>query len=987
VSALPGTQEKTEQAEIVFAFGPFHLRAKRRLLLKGDRPVPIGSRALEILIALIERPGELVTKDELLKRAWPRTIVEESSLRAQVAALRKVLRDDSEESPYVLAVPGLGYRFSGGASQTQTTPASPATDRTGNLPVRLTPVIGRAETNALLATRLQRCRFVTVIGPGGVGKTTVAVATAAQTAEYYRDGVCFLDASALSEPALLPSALASALGMSVIAEDVTDGLGEQLRSKQLLIVLDNCEQIAEATARLAERILKTAPEVRLLVTSREPLRAEGESVHRLATLDAPPAAAGLSAAEAQRFSAVELFVERVSSIMGDFRLIDADAAVAADICRQLDGLPLAIELAAGRVDAYGLRGIAERLDDRLRFLKGGRRTALPRHQTLLATLEWSYEMLSEGEKAVLRALAIFAGSFSFDAAAAVTAGYGDPIDIVDIMAALVSRSMVAADVDRDAVRYRLLESTRAYALERLKASGEREAIARAHATFVGQIFQEAFSDWELRDSVEWLADYAPESDNLRAALEWAFSPAGGAALGIELTIAAIPLWFRLSATDECRTCVQRALARVDQAETHDARMRQVMQLYAALGLSRAFILGLAPQAKAAWHKSLELAEQLDDREFQREALWGLWLCQIGDGDYRDALATAQSFSGLAEAAPDVQMAHRLMGVPRHCLGDHSGARMHIDRWLQSTAPISPAGVRFRFGQPMAARVILAQMLWLQGFPDQAMQAARCSVEESGVTGHAISHCDALAQALCPIALRVGDYETAESSIEVLQDLAERHALVPWAILSRCWKATYHIDRGERDLGIPLLETNLELLREARFAFYRTQFMGTLATGIAERGDVVHAVAVIDEALLRCKAREEFWCLPEILRLKGKILILAKNADETQVEDHFQQSLRHAQEQRALSWELRTALSRADLQQRAGLIDQARVSVAEVYERFTEGFATADLRAARGFLRHDDTGATAPSRTSTTADTGFVIKIGRGIDDDAREVLD
>jgi predicted ATPase len=737
--------------------------------------------------------------------------------------------------------------------------------------------------------------------------------------------------------------------MSIIADDVTDGIAEQLRSKQLLILLDNCERVAEATARVAERILKAAPEVRLLATSREPLRAEGESVHRLATLDAPPVAAGLSAAEARRFSAVELFVERASSIMGDFRLIDADAAVVADICRQLDGLPLAIELAAGRVDAYGLRDIAERLDDRLRFLKGGRRTALPRHQTLLSTLDWSYEMLSEGEKAVIRALAIFAGSFSFDAAAAVTVSHGNPIDIVDIMASLVSRSLVSADVDRDAVRYRLLESTRAYALERLEASGEREVVARAHAAFVGQIFQQGFSDWELRDPVEWLTHYAPESDNLRTALEWAFSPTGDAALGIELTIAAIPLWFRLSATDECRTCVQRALARADQAETHDARTRQIMQLYAALGLSRAFTLGLAPQAKAAWHKSLEIAERLDDREFQREALWGLWLCQIGDGDYRDALATAQSFSGLAEAAPDVQMAHRLMGVPRHCLGDHRGARIHIERGLEGTVPHSPAGVRFRFGQPMAARVILAQMLWLQGYPDQAMQAARCSVDESGVTGHAISHCDALAQAMCPIALRVGDYEAAESSIELLQDLAERHALGPWTILSRCWKATYYIERGERDLGISLLAANLELLREARFAFYRTQFMGTLATGLAERGDVEHAVALIDEALRRCKAREEFWCLPEILRLKGKILTLAKDVDAMQVEDHFQESLHCAREQQALSWELRAALSLADLQRRAGLINQARVGVAEVYQRFTEGFATADLKAALSFV--------------------------------------
>lgn len=949
MSTLAGTQAKAEQAEIEFAFGPFRLRANRRLLLKGDHPVPIGSRALEILIALIERAGELVTKEELFTRAWPHTIVEESSLRAQVAALRKVLRDDSEESPYVLASPGQGYRFVGSISRAHAAAASASIARIGNLPVRLTPVVGRAETIELLEARLQRCRFVTVIGPGGVGKTTVALATAAQAGAAYQDGVYFFDASALTDSSLLPSVVASCLGMSIIAEDVTDGLSKQLQSKQLLIVLDNSERIAEATGRLAECILKAAPEVRLLVTSREPLRAEGESVHRLAPLDAPPAAAGLTALEAQCFSAVQLFVERAASILGDFQLTDFDAAMVADICRQLDGLPLAIELAAGRLDAYGLRDIAERLDDRLRFLKGGRRTALPRHQTLLATLEWSYESLSADEKGVLEALAIFAGSFSFDAVVAVTRRQGVPLDVIDIMASLVSKSLVGADIHRHSTRYRLLESTRVYALERLEESGKRQAITRAHAVYIGQLFRQALSDWELRDPVEWLADYAPEGDNLRAVLAWAFSPGGDAALGVELTLAAIPLWFRLSATDECRTCVQRALARVDEADTQEARTRQVMQLYAALGLSRAFTLGLAPQAKAAWQKSLELAERLDDREFQREALWGLWLCQIGDGDYREALATAQSYGALADAAPDVQMADRLMGAPMHCLGNHSAARSHIERGLDISTPTSPVGVRFRFGQPMAARVILAQTLWLQGFPDQALETARRSVRESGAGGHAISQCDALAQAMCPIALRVGDHGLAESSIAQLQELADRYELGPWSILSQCWKATLHIERGERDVGVPTLMSKLELLREARFAFYHTQFMGILAAGIAVLGDVMQGLAVIDEALVRCRTREELWCLPEILRLKGEILALAKDTNVPLVEDYFGQALRCARQQQALSWELRAAMSLASLQRREGFVDRARITVVGVYQRFTEGFSTIDLKAAQNLI--------------------------------------
>jgi predicted ATPase len=622
-------------------------------------------------------------------------------------------------------------------------------------------------------------------------------------------------------------------------------------------------------------------------------------------LDTPPAAAGLSAAQALTFPSVELFVERATARIEGFTLSDADAPVVADICRQLDGIPLAIELAAGRVDAFGLRGIAERLDDRFRLLKGGRRTALPRHQTLAATLDWSYDVLPESEKVILRRLAVFAGGFTFDSAAALSPGTDTySADIVDGMANLVSRSLVAADVNRVCPRYRLLDTTRAYARERLIETGEWSTVSLAHASHYRLVFERALDEWELRDPGEWLADYVCETDNLRAALNWAFSATGDPALGVALTVAAIPMWFQLSATDECRESVRRALSHLESTDAYDARARQIMQLYVALGLSRAFTIGLAPQAAAAWNKVLDLAQQLGDHEFQREGYWGLWLCQIGDGDFRTALATARAFCELAVAPRDVILGHRLVGVPLHCLGEHSAARVHIDQVLHAvTQAKSSAGVRFRFGQPMAARVILAQMLWLQGFPDQAMHAARCSLEETGVKEHAISLCDALAQAMCPIALLVGDYVLAEHSIASLLDHTQRHALGTWSVLGRCWNATLHIKRGERDVGLPMLTDSLEALREVRFAFYRTQFMGTLAAGTAATGEVSRGLTMIDQALERCKAKEELWCMAELLRLKGSILVTAGSASLLAAEAHLQQSLELARGQGALSWEL------------------------------------------------------------------------------------
>jgi predicted ATPase/DNA-binding winged helix-turn-helix (wHTH) protein len=942
---------ETESAETVIAFGPFRLHPARHLLLKGLRPVPIGSRALEILIALVDRAGELVTKDRLVAQAWPHSIVEESSLRAQIAVLRKVLKDSPEKSRYIVAVPGRGYRFVAATSRTEgSTSARPISAHKNQLPVGIASVIGRAEAIRVLSGRLKRCRFVTVVGHGGVGKTTVAVATAAEISGLYRDGVCFLDTT-LVDPGLLPSAIASALRVSIISDSMLEDLAAHLQQKQVLIVLDNCERIADAAARAAERILQCAPDVHILATSREPLRADGESVYRLPPLDTPPAAAGLSAAEALTFPSVELFVERATARIEGFTLCDADAPIVGDICRQLDGIALAIELAAGRVDTYGLRGIAERLDDRFRLLKGGRRTALPRHQTLAATLDWSYDVLPEREKVILRRLAVFAGGFTFDSAAALSTGADTySADIVDGMANLVSRSLVAADVNRVPPRYRLLETTRAYAHGKLIESGEWSAASLAHASHYRQVFERALNEWELRDPVEWLADYVCEIDNLRAALNWAFSATADPALGIALTVAAIPLWFQLSATDECRESVQRALSRLETADAYNAHARQIMQLYVALGLSRAFTVGLAPQAVAAWHKVLDLAQQLSDREFQREAHWGLWLCHIGDGDFRAALATANAFGELAEASQDVVLGHRLVGVPLHCLGAHAAARVHIEQGLQPAAKIeSSAGVRFRFGQPMAARVILAQMLWLQGFPDQAMQAAQCSLEETGVTEHAISLCDALAQAMCPIALLVGDYETAEHSITSLLEHTQRHALGTWSVLGRCWKATLHLKRGEWDVGVPMLTDSLEELREVRFAFYRTQFMGTLAAGIAAIGEVSRGLTMVDQALERCAAKEELWCMAELLRLKGSILVAAGSSRLVAAEDQFRQSVDWARRQGALSWELRAATSLGELQRLEGRMTEARMSITTVYDRFTEGFATADLRSARALI--------------------------------------
>jgi predicted ATPase len=410
--------------------------------------------------------------------------------------------------------------------------------------------------------------------------------------------------------------------------------------------------------------------VRILATSREPLRAEGERIYPVLPL-AVPAAEG---DDPWRYGAVWLFVVRSRASGARVSEDRHGAAVIAAICRRLDGIPLAIELAAARAAGLGIEDLAARLDDRFQLLTGGRRTALPRHQTLRATLDWSYELLPESERMILRRLAVFAGAFSLEAASAVVASAEvAAAEVVDGLSNLVAKSLVATEVDGPVTRYRLLDTTRAYALEKLGESGERERLARRHAEYYRDLFEPAEAELEARPAAEWLADYGGQIDNLRAALDWAFSPGGASSVGIALTAAAVPVWMHLSLLEECRGRVERALAASGAGASRDARC--AMKLHAALGASLLYTRGGVPESGAAWTKGLEIAEGLDNAEYQLRSLWGPWSFQISNSRYRVALELAQRFDTLAANRSDPNdrlVGERMIGVSQHYLGDQLG---------------------------------------------------------------------------------------------------------------------------------------------------------------------------------------------------------------------------------------------------------------------------------------------------------------------------
>jgi predicted ATPase/DNA-binding winged helix-turn-helix (wHTH) protein len=940
------------------AFGAFRLFPAQELLLEGETPLRIGNRALEILKLLVERAGVLVTKDDLVARVWPNTIVEEGNLRVHMAALRRALGDGQAGNRFVATIPGRGYRFVAPvsvltrpqSSSVQVVPLKSA----HNLPVRLTRMVGRADIVGALVAQLPERRFVTIVGPGGIGKTTVGLAVAHELSTFYRDGIHFVDLAPVTDPLLVPSTLANVLGTAIRSEKPIPALVNALKDKQVLLLLDSCEHVIEPAADLAVEVLKGAPGVHILATSREPLRAEGERVQRLAPLGLPPESVRLTAAAALTFPAVQLFVERAAASLDGFELDDADAPAVADICRRLDGIALAIELAAGRVDAFGVRDLAARLNDRFRLLTRGRRTALPRHQTLSATLDWSYEFLPESERVTLRRLAVFAGSFTPEAAGAVAASAEIAAsEVVDCVANLVAKSLVVADISGAIVRYRLLETMRAYALDKLADSGESNEVARRHAEYFRDLFQGAEAEWETRPTAEWLEDYGRKIDNVRAALDWAFSANGDITIGTELTVAAVPLWFQLSLLEECHGRVEQALARVGDDASLDKRHR--MRLFAALGVALLHKIGPRPEIKAEWTTVLELAESLDDTDYKLRALWGLWVSSINGGEYRAALGFAERFRSLAATAADpaeLLIGERLVGNSLYYLGDQTNARRHIERMLSRyTPPVHRSHVvRFHFEQRMAAHAILARILWEQGFSEQALRAAQISVADARRIDHALSLCIALAVGMCPVALAAGDLEQSEGAVAMLLDHSTEHALAYWHAWGEAFNGLLRIKRGDAT-GLQILGNALdEEFPGTSMARRHVTFLGEYAEALGRVGEIAKGFAAVDAAIDRCEREEGRWCFAELLRVKGE-LVLQEGASKASkaAEKYFLDSLGWARRQETLSWELRTAISLARLRRDQHRIEEAIDLLGSVYARFTEGFDTADLKTARALL--------------------------------------
>ncbi|WP_271605545.1 ATP-binding protein [Bradyrhizobium sp. CCBAU 11434] len=938
--------------QAIYECGDTQIDLDRRELRVGRVPVAIGSRAFDILEVLVQSAGELVTKNELMDKVWPGAAIGENTLQVHVSVLRKALGPASRE--VLKTVSGRGYRLVGDwilCPPKGTLPESRTDDRGReprwrNPPSQLTQPLGREQSIRDLVTELPRQRLVTVVGAGGIGKTTVALAVAERIQATYEHRVCYVDLAPVEDGRHVPSALGSALGLSMMSDMPIQGIVRLLRDQQALIILDNCEHQIEAAALLVEAILSGAPGVTIFATSREPIGARGETTRQLGPIDLPPDGSSLSASQALGFSAIALFVQRARAGFDQFDFTDFQAPIVVGICRRLDGIPLAIELAAAQVRFLGVQGLDIRLRDRFALMMRGRqRTALPRHQTLQATLDWSFVTLTEKEQRLLLRMAAFRTPVPLDWIAMLADDFTE-LELAEVLGSLVTKSLVASDVGGPVAYYRLLELTRSYGLTKLSDSGELDGLSRRHAVVIYNIIA-GIDRQDIPDKSRPSDVPVGLVDEVRSALDWAFASTGAALLAVELAAAAASLWIRQGLLAECRNWLESAVSLVGSSVEED-RFRD-MRMYAALGSVIIQTAGPNDRMYQVLKHAADLADELGDDEYRLRSMWGLWIRHYLTGDYRGALLIAEHFTDLPETIPDRLIGERLLGMTLHVLGEQTKAREHLEHFLSRYR--APPGrlhlVRYGFEQRVVALIYQAHILWLQGFQEQACRLVKQAVADVTADGHAPTISNVLIHGACAIALQSRDYQAAKEFTRMLSQLAssqESQALAAWA---ECYDGALELRQQSSTTAIARLRSGLALLDRQTFQTRYVTFLGELALGELAAGNHASALQAISEAIGHADRAGERWYLAELLRIRGEIALGRR--DYPAAEQCLLQAIDLAKQQSVPSWELRAATSLARLFKKQARIPQARNILDPIYRWFTEGFSNLDLVDAQNLL--------------------------------------
>jgi predicted ATPase/DNA-binding winged helix-turn-helix (wHTH) protein len=948
----------------VASFGPFRLRATERILEKNGRPLQIGSRALDILITLLERAPEVVSKRELVRRTWGDLVVDEGSLRVHITALRKQLDDLDSSVSYVSNVHGRGYCFAGAVTWATPEATPKQTPRAvPRLPREPLLMVGRENAVGELAARLKKQRFVSIVGAGGIGKTTVVLALAHRLLPKFKGAVHFLDLATIEDPRLLASTLATQLGL-VSDQRSPDNL-TFLREQRLLLVFDSCEHVIGAIATLTENIFRDAPQVHILATSREALRAEGEQVHHLPPLECPPPdVESLTATRALGFTAVQLFVKQVTDSGHPYELTDSDAPTVAQICRRLDGIPLALELAASRVEVYGVQGTASLLDKHFRLLWHGRRTALPRHQTLGATLDWSYKLLSGTEQLLFRRLAIFVTGFSLAAALPVVSEGLDAAEVTEALATLVDKSLVTLD-GATVMRYRLLETTRAYAWQKLIESSEDQKIARRASEHLFYAFEKFGSEVWARPSPESIDFFLSNLSDLRAGLDWCFSDQADKVLGAKLTGASACLFLQAGLVPECAAWTERALGGLDASSQGTQLELELLACFSAAsvlptplpahrtrpvpdGWSIMVTRGNDPAVHAAMVRALDIAQRLKTAPMELFLLQVLFTWQTRGGDFRGIRETADRIATVTKQVTDpLADAIRNYYLARSSFGTVNNREVLRHAQLAVGAPpshlskLNLAALEDFDG----TRALAAASLWVLGYPDQALMAALQAVQEADELNHPFTTCHVLMAGLA-LAIETGHSQRADELNQRLSSLATKYHLFTSYV---GWEGCLAVSRGELSHGIQLLQTAIAALHQEGWEPYRAYFTVSLAEGLARAGKHEAAHTAVCEAVARADRRGDMLDLSNLLRVKGEVLSSMPGPHTAEADTCLRQALEIANDHGFLILELRSGIGLARLWASRGDYSRACALLEPLFSRFSEGFQTRDLLAAAKLL--------------------------------------
>src|SRR5712675_884098 len=904
-------------------FGPFELSSRERVLRRDGVALPLGDRALDILSYLAERPGEVVAKRELMDHVWPDVTVEEGSLRVHVAAIRKALGDGQSGNRYIANIKGRGYSFVGTVVSLagSTESGNDRSGQPGRLPAQPRRMIGRDPVISEVSDKLRDERFVTLLGPGGIGKTTIALAVGRAAAEEFGGKVHFADLESLTDPRQVAGAVATSLRLALKSKDPGLELVDLVRSRKLLIILDSCEHVIETVALLAEQLYQETEQVYLLTTSRELLKVEGEHCCRVPPLDFPPDGSAQTANAVLRYPAVQLFVRRVAARAGSVVLTDDEAPFVAEICRKLDGIPLAIELASGQVAALGLKNTVSRLE----LLKLSHRTAVPRHRTLKATLDWSYDLLSDIERIIFRRIALFVGHFTLEAAQRIAAEPGSGgWAVADVIAVVFEKSLLATRFCRGQPRYRLLNTTRAYALGKLEEHGEVALISVRHAEYVAEQLESERPNLSSLPRAERFAIDSGQLSNVRAALEWSFGPHGDDETATRLAAASMQLFLELSLLIECQAWAERAMARLGNLHQNS---RRAMEISASLSLALMHTEGNDQRIQTAFASALEIAIDQGDLAYELRILSGLFMYSHWIMDIRGAtnIAVRSKKLALKTGDPDnMALAEAMLAASDHLLGNHLAAQLHCESGLRYLA----SGPRFRteqylFHYTSFLLVGMARSLLYRGLLDQSLEYVKLAIEEGEKSGHPATFCRSLAL-IVPVFLTMADTRRSDQYIAELSDLSAAHSLKPYCAIATGLRGQWLLLQNNLLDAISLLKRALEELHAQRQEMLNMDFACDLAAALMKIGEHEQALRLVLNAIDVQQRVGKFLHMPALFRMKGLILASRSAEDYCEAEASLLSAIDWAKRQSATLFELKAATDLAEV-----LLKQDRV--AEAYK--------------------------------------------------------